>query len=327
MEQTHIKHEHIKNFAERKVNLPKEHVDRYRKHIKSMRDKLALHIDENPEYDLIKMFHSGSVAKGTALRTINDLDIAVYIKKSDSLAEGTELLNWLKDRLHEVYPKLKDSQIKIPAGTHCVTIEFKNEGIPDIDVVPVIYEGDKNDLGYLTTKTNGKRVLTSIPMHLEFINKRKANQITHFAQVVRLIKWWIKEKKAEDSFFKFKSFMAELICAHLVDNGLDMSDYIHALEQVFKYIIEKELDERIYFTDYYKPEKLPKQTDVLIEMFDPVNPKNIITDKYNNTHKNKIIEAANDAFDAINEAHYATTQERAVELWKTIFGPTFNMNL
>lgn len=327
MAQTYIQHTDIKNFAEKKVNLPIEHVRKYRDRIKKLRDDLAQYIDDNPDYDLVKMFHLGSLAKGTALRTINDLDIAVYIKKSDSLAEGTKLLEWLQERLYEVYPTLKKDQIKIPAGAHCVSIEFKSEGIPNVDVVPVIYEGDKNDMGYLTTKSTGERVLTSIPMHLEFIEKRKSEQPTNYAQVVRLIKWWIKTKKEEDDSFKFKSLMAELICAHLADKGLDLSDYIYALEQIFKYIIESNLDERIYFTDYYSLDKLPQLTGATVKIFDPVNPDNIITNNYNNTHKDKIVSAANDAFDAITEAHYATEQERAIDLWKTIFGPTFNINL
>ena len=38
----------------------------------------------------------------------------------------------------------------------------------------------------------------------------------------------------------------------------------------------------------------------------------------------KIIEAAHDALDAIHEAKYATTQDRAVTCWKKLFGPSFS---
>ena len=34
-------------------------------------------------------------------------------------------------------------------------------------------------------------MLTSIPMHLEFIRKRKKAQPDDFAHVVRLVKWWV----------------------------------------------------------------------------------------------------------------------------------------
>jgi len=41
---------------------------------------------------------------------------------------------------------------------------------------------------YLFAVNVGEPVLTSIPLHLTFIRKRKAQQKDHFAQVVRLVK-------------------------------------------------------------------------------------------------------------------------------------------
>ena len=324
MNQSYIQHQHIKAFAEKKVNLPSDIVSKYREHIKSLREKLTNYISQDPDYDLVKMFHSGSVAKGTALKIINDLDVVIYIRKSDSLAEGTKLLEWLKERLLEVYPGLKKDQFEIPSGSHCVVINFKS--IPTVEVIPVIYNGDKKDFGYLTTKTTGERILTSIPLHLEFIRKRKKNNEIHYAQIVRLLKWWIKNIKLNDDSFKFKSFMAELLCAKLADNGFDLSDYVIALEKIFTYIIQSQLSERVFFTDYYDEKDLIKTTNE-IEFFDPVNPENNVAEKYTKENKNKIIEHANIALNSITDAHHATTQERAVDMWKKVFGPTFNINL
>ena len=325
MAQTYIQHNHIKTFAEEEVNLPSDVVSKYREHIKNLREELTDYINDNPDYDLVKMFHSGSVAKGTALKTINDLDIAVYIKKSDSLAEGTKLLEWLKERLQEVYPRLQKDQFEIPSGSHCVAINFKS--LPKVEVVPVIYEGDEKDFGYLTTKTTGERVLTSILLHLEFIRKRKKDNKDNYSQVVRLVKWWIKNIKSDDDSFRFKSFMAELLCAKLADNGLDLSDYIVALEKIFAYIVQNKLNERIYFTDYYSEQDLPSKKVGEVEFFDPVNQDNNVAEKYTKEDKDKIVEYAWDALDSINSAHYATTQEIAVEKWQKVFGPTFNVNL
>lgn len=85
-------------------------------------------------------------------------------------------------------------------------ISFRGSGL-DVDVSPVIviYEGDKEYKGYLINKDTGERVLTSIPQHLEFIRKRKKKVPQHFRQVIRLIKWWNKERKKEDGDFKFNS--------------------------------------------------------------------------------------------------------------------------
>jgi len=325
MSQSYIQHNHIKTFAEEKVNLPSDIVSKYREHIKNLREELTDYINDNPDYDLVKMFHSGSVAKGTALKTINDLDVVVYIKKSDSLAEGTKLLEWLKDRLQEVYPNLKKDQFEIPSGSHCVVINFKS--LPTVEVVPVIYEGDEKDFGYLTTKTTGERILTSIPLHLEFIRKRKEDNKNHYTQIVRLLKWWIKNIKSSDDSFKFKSFMAELLCAKLADDGLDLSNYVITLEKIFTYIVKSQLNERIFFTDYYDKKKLPAEKTHELEFFDPVNPENNVAEKYTKENKNKIIECAWSALDSINEAHYADTKERAINKWQKVFGPTFNANL
>ena len=67
-------------------------------------------------------------------------------------------------------------------------------------------------------------MLTSIPLHLQFLRRRK-DRDQHCAQVIRLVKWWARRQKAERDGFKCKSFIVELICAKLVDDGVDFSNY------------------------------------------------------------------------------------------------------
>src|SRR4051812_45451485 len=166
---------------------------------------------------------------------------------------------------------LKDDQVHPEA--HCVRLEYRGSGL-NVDVVPVFYEGEADDVGYLITTDTGDRVKTSVKLHREFIKERKDAQLNDFAQVVRLVKWWIRQLKLRDDDFRFKSFMAELICAHLADAGLDMSDYPEALERFFAYIVRSELKERIAFTDYYAVTELPKTSSAEMEIFDPVNAEN-----------------------------------------------------
>jgi hypothetical protein len=64
--------------------------------------------DEVPDYGFVKSLHSGSLAKGTALKTLNDMDVAVYVKKSEAPADENALLSCVRpvrtprsrDRLH-----------------------------------------------------------------------------------------------------------------------------------------------------------------------------------------------------------------------------------
>ena len=316
-----VKHSHIAAFAKDKVNLLAEDVEDYRNQVNRLRDRLDKHVAEHPDYALVKMLHSGSVRKGTALKTINDMDVAVYVKAAAAPDESV-LLSWLADRLREAYPNLHPDQFTVQ--THCVTVSFRGSGL-DVDVVPVLYEGDPNDCGFLITKDSGDRVLTSIPMHLKFIRKRKNDYPFHFAQFVRLIKWWARLQKRQSDSFRFKSFMAELICAHLVGQGLDPADYPVALENFFSYVVTSGLKERIFFTDYYQNSELPGATSASIEIFDPVNPTNNVARQYSASDRDMIVEGAHDALDALVEAHHATTQGRAVALWRLVLGPSFDI--
>jgi hypothetical protein len=305
------------------VNLREDDVRDYRDQVRRLREKLESYITDHPDYSVVKMLHSGSVCKGTALKTINDMDVAVYVRAGDVPADETQLQDWLAERLREAYKNTLNPDQIVPQ-THCVTVSFRGSGL-DVDVVPVIYEGDSNDCGYLITKDTGDRVLTSVKLHLEFIRTRKTKYPSHFAQFVRFVKWWIYMKKLGSDSFRFKSFMAELICAHLVATGLDPTRYPQALEQFFAYVVRSGLRERIWFDDFYDASTLPPSGLCPIEIFDPVNAQNNVAVRYAESDRRTIVEAAHDALDAITEAHHATTKQRAEALWKTVLGPSFRI--
>ena len=113
--------------------------------------------------------------------------------------------------------------------TYSVRIDFRGSGL-SVDVVPVFAEkGRENeDWGYLVSQEDGKKLRTNITLHKEFIRRRrKINQ--HYAQVVRLLKWWVRTRKQENEQFGFKSFMVELVLAKLIDDGAVLDDYPEAL--------------------------------------------------------------------------------------------------
>lgn len=316
-----VTHDDILSFAETRINLPSDSKRRHREQVNNLREGLERHITDNPGFGLVKMLHAGSVAKGTALRTINDLDVAVYVKVDQTLVDEKRVVSWMGERLREVYSD-KDPSDFDTISPHCVRIHFRGSGL-DVDIVPIIHAGAELDLGYLIDKYTGERLLTSIPLHLQFIRRRKESNPGHFAQIVRLVKWWAKQRKDENSAFKCKSFLLELLVAHLADAGMDLSDYPQALGQFFSYIVKTGLEERVVFSDYYTVNTLPDPTGVAIEIFDPVNPKNNIANRYSVNDRDALVEAAEEAADAIREAFYATTRERAVESWQVVLGPSF----
>ena len=314
----HITHHDVVAFAKERVNLREDAVRGHREQVNRLRERLAEYIKDSPGTPLRKMLLSGSLAKSTALSTLNDIDVAVYLNAVDAPAENDGVLDWLAGLLRDAYPK---TSIDVHSGAHCVQVSFSGSGL-NVDVVPVLYEGDPDDYGDLVTKDSGERVRTSIKLHLEFIGRRKDPE-RHYTQTIRLIKWWARLQKAERPGFKCKSFLIELVCAKLADDRVDFSDYPQAMETFFAYVVRTGLQDRIAFTDYDKTGKLPPPTGSPIEVFDPVNSRNNIANQYQEHDRRLLVDAAHDALDSLTEARASDTKGRAAECWRDVLGPSF----
>ncbi len=306
----------LTNFINDRVCLKQERANQYRSQVNTLRERLASFIKDNPEFDLIKMLHSGSVAKGTALSTLNDMDVAVYIKPDNiENYEIFQVLEYIRDALRKVYEGLMEPE-QFSLGTHCVRVDFRGSGL-DVEVVPVIYRGKLNDRGELLNRDTGKWVETSIPLHLEFIRARK-DSYPLYADMVRLTKWWKNERD-----FKFKSFAIELIWAYLVDTVSLPETPIDALATFFAYILRTRLRERIIFSDYYKASDVKKDAMATIQIYDPVNPENNVGETVEE-HLIRVLDETQLAFDALSMAKKADTKGRSIELWQRIIGTSFN---
>ncbi len=321
MGREHVGHGDIARFAQEKVNLPKDKADEYRAQARRLREKLDGYLEEHPDFTLKKMMISGSLAKGTALRSLNDIDVACYISGADTPRDVTSLLNYLAERLRTAFPNFTPDQVK--PQTYSVTVSFRGTGL-DVDVVPILYNGDSRWYGNLVSQEDGSFLETSIPLHLEFIRNRKQAQDKHFAQVVRLIKFWGRNAKSQREGFRFKSFMIEMILSHLCDQGLNFSDYPEALQHFFTYVARTDMREQIIFTDYYKSAAVGTFSEP-IRIIDPVNPKNNVSRLYTAEQTDMIVDAALAAGDAIDAALAAPTKQETVYYWQKVFGSSFQM--
>ena len=319
MSRAHVDHRDLVRFAEERVKLPKEKVDAFRAPARRLREKLEGYLAEHPDFALKKMLLSGSLAKGTALRSLNDIDVAVYISGSDAPHDLQALLNYLAEKLRKAFPNFSPEQVQ--PQTYSVTVNFRGTGL-NVDVVPVLYAGLPDWRGNLISQDDGSFLETSIPLHLEFARKRKQAQPTHFAQVVRLIKYWARRMKQEHDGFRFKSFMIEMILAELTDNGTDLSDYPEALQSFFTYVAESNLSERIVFEDYYQASTVAPSAD-RVQIIDPINASNNVARLYTAQNAAAIVDAALDAGDAIDAALKAPTKELTVHYWQKVFGSSF----
>ena len=319
MSRNHVDHKDIAKFAEDKVNLPRDKATIYREQVKRLKEKIESYLSDHPDFSLKKLLLSGSLAKGTALRSLNDIDVACYISGADTPGTVSELLDYLAERLRKAFPNFSPDQIK--PQTYSVTVSFRGTGL-DVDVVPILYSGDPQWYGNLVSQDDGSFLKTSIPLHLEFIRKRKKNHEKHFAQIVRLAKFLVRNIKRENPDFKFKSFMVELILAHLSDNGCTFSDYPEALQAFFTYITQSDMRERIAFKDYYPLSAIGDFTEP-VQIIDPVNSENNASKLYTIRNADEIVDIALDAGDAIDAALAAPTKQETVYYWQKVFGPSF----
>jgi hypothetical protein len=320
MGRQHVGHDKIADFAQDKVNLPKDKADEYRAQARRLREKLEGYLSEHPDFTLKKMRLSGSLAKGTALRSLNDIDVACYISGADAPKDVQALLDYLAERLRRAFPNFSPDQVQ--PQTYSVTVSFRGSGL-DVDVVPILYDGDPQWYGNLVSQDDGSFLKTSIPLHLEFATKRKRSQEKHFAQVVRLVKFWAKRAKQERDGFRFKSFMIEMILAKLCDDGMDFSDYPEALQHFFTYVARTNFRERIVFSDYYPAQSVPSFSDV-VQIIDPVSAANNVAHLYTAADADAIVDTALDAGDAIDAALAAPTKELTVAYWQKVFGSSFH---
>ena len=322
MSLAHVGHKDIVTFADNRVNLKRDDAVELRRQANTLRDRLENYLGEHPHFELRKMMLSGSLAKGTALKSISDIDVACYVSSESAPHEIGKLIDWLATRLEKAFPNFKPEQIT--RKQYSVAVNFITTG-NEVDIVPILYDGDKEWRGNLVSKDTGDTLMTSIPLHLQFIRTRKTANDKDFAQVVRLIKYWCKlQKQADPDNFRFKSFMVELLVAHLADKGLALSNYPEALVQIFTHMVSDNFRTTIAFSDYYDPSTCKTTTDP-IRIWDPVNCENNVSGMYTALNRSRIYDAAMDAGDAIDAAMRATSKSETVRYWQKVFGSTFNV--
>lgn len=330
---TYVDHGALSTYAVEKVNVPKEKARSRRDQVVHLRTRLESYIKDHPDYDLVKMRGAGSVAKHTAIKTSSDTDVAAYVRASalgGVQVEEAKLLNWLLERCKEVYGKTKDAE-DFKISHHAVGITMHRTGLK-IDVAPVLYTGEPDDRGFLVTQS-GDRVLTSVTQHLEFLNKRSRIAGPELKELIRLFKQFIRRIKEESAAsgqeLRFKSFLAELIIAHLWDHGwngeaLAVKDYPRAFEQILGYIAATGMKQPIVFTDFYPASAVAMTYDAM-QVWDPVHPENNVVRAYTDYDRQRLVDRCGQALDQVSWAAMAAGKSAAVDAWRTLFGPTFSV--
>jgi Nucleotidyltransferase domain len=122
MSREHVDHGNIASFAYDHVNLKRDDAKDLREQVWRLRDKLEAYVQDHPDFELKKILLSGSLAKGTALKSINDIDVACYVSANKAPADLGDLIQFLAEKLRKAFPQFKPEQV-IP-NTYSVTVQF-----------------------------------------------------------------------------------------------------------------------------------------------------------------------------------------------------------
>jgi hypothetical protein len=303
----------LRAFLSEVVNLPPERLANVRATIKALRLQLARHVGSSEEFGLIEILNSGSVAKKTAITPLNDVDVAVLLRPGDvPTYQLPDLLKYVRDLLVTAYhPKAQEDY---SITRHAVRVEFRDSRLA-VDVVPIIPHPEKERFALLPTRGSGEWVLTSIPLHLEFI-RECSREHPDFLELVRLVKWWRREQGVH-----FKSFLIELLWAHLLrTRQVAKGDLHEALLGFFGYIVRTELRETVSFDgDHERSEA----ASAPVRVSDPVNPSNNVAAAIDPARRDQLVRACREAFEALAAAQTAPTAMVARTNYQRVFGPRF----
>src|SRR4249920_1979882 len=104
MAREHVNHADLVRFADERVNLKRDDAQELRAQANRLRDKVEAYLSDHPDFELKKMLLSGSLAKGTALKSISDIDVACYVSSEAAPHEVGKLIDWLARKLEKAFP-------------------------------------------------------------------------------------------------------------------------------------------------------------------------------------------------------------------------------
>jgi len=228
-------------------------------------------------------FQSGSCARFTSIKPINDLDVVWIISdeiKKAINSDTLDLQNVLEDlakKIEEEYKKIGVKTI-IKPQTHSVGIYFSdNESEFSIDIVPAKNTGQKNEFGdYILEVPEilfySKKNRTKIYKSKKKVDWRKSDpkgykeeikklheKNDNLRKVIRFLKKWRWNCKKNYPNFPIKSFHLELIVKDIFETNNNIT-FLEAIEEFHKDIMEyfkapyflDRADDNVYVDDYVK---------------------------------------------------------------------------
>jgi hypothetical protein len=297
------------------LRLPADKRKEYHEQVDRLITELSRTVREKTAIKITKVVKAGSFAKFTILRKTStdpvDVDVVFYIS---GRSIDHETLQGLNDTIYklliEIYPNkdVEDFEIQRKAAT----VSFVGTGL-SVDIVPVIEDPQRAGYGWQFDLQDGSKLQTCAPCQIKFVRDRK-NKDKDFRTLARLTKKWRNHAELK----ALKSFIIELLVAHLLDTEGNTGSIEQRFRRILLYIAQSGLKERIQFAENTPPFGTFNDPVVII---DPVYSLNNVASRITEAERQVIVAAAQNAWEA---AHFASAEDDT-EVWKEIFGPRFKI--
>ena len=303
----------LNDFDSKVLQLPKEKRVEYSKQVDNLTGELKFRLKTETGIKVTTVKKAGSYAKRTILRRTNedpvDVDVVIFIKKEGtSLPDLESIIGSISKILERQYPakSVKDFEIQ-PKAT---TVRFKGTGL-NVDIVPVIEDPNREWFGWQYDKQENSYFETCPACQIEFIEKYQ-EQDRHFRVLIRLAKKWRNYLRLNE----LKSYMIELIIAHILDSQGAIGTIEERFQKFLLYIAQSELKEVISFTKNVDYQKLSGDSVVIL---DPFSNNNNVANRIKESDRIKIVNTATESWE---KSHFASVEED-MTIWKDVFGRRF----
>lgn len=185
---------------------------------------------QRTDFRLSKLRKSGSIAKHTALRPVNDADVVAFMHQGMDLDKADEEFDELTEWMEERYGVRGATVRQQP---HSIGILY--ESGPSVDIVPGVSLDQNGVTGEIRNRDTNEWIITSPAKQVNRV-KYLAQREPRFYNYVRLAKQW--GKLCDNGY---SSYAMELLAerAFLGESGFEMPiGWAYVLEGFFEGVIE-----------------------------------------------------------------------------------------
>jgi hypothetical protein len=201
-------------------------------------------------------------------------------------------------------------------GTKAVKIKFTGTGL-EVDIVPVVPLKSPQEYVWQPQTGGGGKYITSVTKQLGFASTHRSGN-SSYTSTVRALKWWRNYKELDD----LSSFVIELIVAYLETTKGKQTNIEEGIIRFFKFVSDPTFPS-ISFKEAINAVPNPPPT---IFVADCTNNENNAAKKINDFNWDEIKKEADEAFETLNIAQSKNYEGDTIQEWKSIFGPSFNIN-